>query len=262
MSDDRPRVVTEKRDHIFLIGLDRPAKLNAFDQQMLGELARAFTTYEDDDELWCAVIYPTGDNFTSGLDLADVGPAVAKGEKLFPDGEVDPFGLFGRTRTKPLIHASRGWCLTVGTELALASDICIAAEETTFGQIEVKRGIMPFGGATLRLHRIAGWGNAMRYLLTGDTFGAAEAYRIGLVQEVVANDGLVDRAIALAELVASQAPLAVQASLQSAQEEVRNGHDAAVTGLMEKTRALMGSEDAAEGMQSFVERREADFKGR
>lgn len=262
MSDTKPRVVTETREHVFLIGLDRPEKLNAFDQQMLGELAEAFTHYEETDELWCAVIYPTGDNFTSGLDLADVGPAVASGDKLFPEGEVDPFGLFGRTRSKPLIHASRGWCLTVGTELALASDICIAATETTFGQIEVQRGIMPFGGATLRLPQVAGWGNAMRYLLTGDTFDAEEAHRIGLVQELVGADELVDRAIELAETIASRAPLAVQASLESARTAVVEGEEAARAGLMEKTRMLMKTDDAAEGMQSFIERRDAEFQGK
>lgn len=258
----QPRIVTETRDHVFLIGLDRPKKMNAFDRQMLTELAKAFTAYEEDDDLWCALIYTTGDNFTTGLDLADVGPAVAAGEKLVPDGEVDPFGLFGRVRSKPLIHASRGWCLTVGTELALASDICVTTSGTKFGQIEVKRGIMPFGGATLRLPQVAGWGNAMRYLLTGDTFDGDEAYRIGLAQEVVAPEELFDRSLELAQRVAAQAPLAVQSSLQSSRESVLDGHKSAIDNLMETTKRLMNSEDADEGMLSFVERREAKFQGR
>jgi enoyl-CoA hydratase/carnithine racemase len=258
---DEPRIITERRGRVFLIGLDRGGKLNAFDRQMLRELAEAFSAYEDDDELWCALLYPTGGHFTSGLDLADVGPAVASGEKLFPDGEVDPFGLFGRRRTKPLIHASRGWCLTIGTELALASDICIAADGTKFGQIEVKRGIMPFGGATLRLHQVAGWGNAMRYLLTGDIFEAEEAYRIGLVQEVVEAGALFDSALELAERVAAQAPLAVQASLKSAMLTREQGVAVATKELMEVTQQLMQSDDAAEGMQSFIERRDASFSG-
>ncbi len=258
----QPRITTETRDHVFLIGLDRPAKLNAFDRQMLRELGEALTAYEDNDDLWCAVLYPTGENFTSGLDLADVGPAVAKGEGLFPEDGVDPVGLFGRKRSKPLVHASRGWCLTIGTELALASDICLAEAGTRFGQIEVKRGIMPFGGATLRLHQVAGWGNAMRYLLTGDIFEAEEAYRIGLVQEVCAPGTVVDAAIALAERIAKQAPLAVQASLQSAMTTRDNGVEAATEELLEVTRSLMASEDATEGMMSFIERRDADFQGK
>lgn len=264
-----PRVTTERRDHVFLIGLDRAAKLNAFDRQMLRELAEALTEYEEDDNLWCAVLYPTGPNFTSGLDLADVGPAVAGGEVLFAPDLVDPLSMTGRPRSKPLIHASRGWCLTIGTELALASDICIAEQGTRFGQIEVKRGIMPFGGATMRLHQIAGWGNAMRYLLTGDIFDAEEAYRIGLVQQVVeaseeedGEDRLLTAALEMATRVASQAPLAVQASWESADITRRKGFDAALEVIMDQTRALMQSEDAAEGMQSFVERRDAVFKGK
>lgn len=257
----QPRLDREVRGHVFLIGLDRPQKLNAFDRQMLRELGEAFTEYEENDDLWCAVLYPTGDNFTSGLDLADVGPAVASGENLFPEGYIDPFGLFGRVRTKPLIHAARGWCLTVGTELALASDICVAAPNTKYGQIEVTRGIMPFGGATLRLPQVAGWHGAMRYLLTGDNFDAAEAYRIGLVSEVVEGD-LVERAIELAERVAAQAPLAVQASLTNARRAVVDGHAAALDELMPMARDLMQTEDAHEGMMSFVERRDANFKGK
>ncbi len=263
-----PRVITERRDHLFLIGLDRANKLNAFDRQMLRELAEALTEYEEDSDLWCAVLYPTGKNFTSGLDLADVGPAVAGGEVLFGEDLIDPLGMTGKPRSKPLIHASRGWCLTIGTELALASDICIAEAGTRFGQIEVKRGIMPFGGATMRLHQIAGWGNAMRYLLTGDIFEAKEAYRIGLVQQVVepdeddSEDALLTAAIEMANKVASQAPLAVQASWKSADITRREGFDAALDVIMDQTRELMNSEDAAEGMQSFIERREAVFKGK
>jgi enoyl-CoA hydratase/carnithine racemase len=256
------RIVTETKGHVYLIGLDREEKLNAFDRQMLRELAEAFTEYEETESLWCAVIYPIGDNFTAGLDLADVGPSVAEGEKLVPEGLVDPFGLFGRVRSKPLVHAARGWCLTVGTELALASDIRLAAPDTKFGQIEVKRGIMPFGGATLRLPQVAGWGNAMRYLLTGDTFSGDEAHRIGLVQELAESDAVVDEAIALAERIASQAPLAVQESLQSARTAIEHDHPTAVHGLMDVTRRLMATDDAKEGMQSFVERREAEFEGK
>lgn len=261
-----PRIVTEKRGHIFLIGLDRAKKLNAFDRQMLIELSQAFTTYEEDDALWCAVVYSTSPNFTSGLDLADVGPAIAQGENLYPPGMIDPFGLFGQKRTKPLIHAARGWCLTVGTEMALASDICIASPDARYGQIEVKRGIMPFGGATLRLQQIAGWGNAMRYLLTGDIFDAQEAYRIGLVQEIVpstdAGDALFDRALALAERVAAQAPLAVQATLLNARQTRDESVEIAIQNLMTEARKLMTTEDAAEGMRSFMERRDGDFQGR
>jgi enoyl-CoA hydratase len=171
------RLKLETREHVLLIGLDRADKRNAFDRAMLIQLAEALTRYEDDPALRCAVLHAHGDHFTAGLDLGEVGPAVASGELLFPEGLVDPVNCTGACATKPLVTAVQGWCLTIGIELLLASDIRVAASDTKFGQIEIKRGIFPFGGATLRLPQIAGWGDAMRWLLTGDMFDAAEALR-------------------------------------------------------------------------------------
>ncbi len=249
-------------DHVLGIELARPEKRNAFDRQMLRELAEAYTTLDEDPNLRCGLLHADGDHFTAGLELSDVGPAVAKGEPLFPEGTVDPLGLHGRVRTKPVVIAVQGWCLTIGIELLLAADIRIAAEGTRFGQIEVKRGIFPFGGATIRFPRVVGWGNAQRYLLTGDVFDAAEALRIGLVAEVAAPDALLGRGVALAATVAAQAPLAVQASLRSSRLAIEEGQAAAMASMMEETRAIMKTEDAAEGLQSFVERREARFQGK
>ena len=158
--------------------------------------------------------------------------------------------------------AVQGWCLTIGIELLLAADVRIAASDTRFGQIEINRGIFPFGGATVRLPQIAGWGNAMRWLLTGDLFDAAEAHRIGLVQEVVQPGDQRDRAIAIARTIASRAPLGVRATLASAHTAVHSGPQAAIDQLPEQARALMGTEDAAEGMRSFIERRDGRFVGR
>ncbi len=258
----QPRVTTARDGHVFLIGLNRADKYNAFDRQMLRELAEAYTAYDEDSEAWCAVLFAHGDHFTAGLDLADVGPAVAGGEDLFGAG-IDPLGLIGPARSKPLVQAVQGHCLTIGMELAMAADIVVAAADTRFGQIEVARGIMPFGGATIRFADQCGWGNAMRYLLTGDRFDAPEALRIGLVQEVAPDrDTAVARATAIATTIARQAPLAVQASLRNARVARANGPAAAVEAMMSEARQLMVSEDAMEGMQSFLERRDADFKGR
>lgn len=262
MSDDSKRVTTEQQGHVWLIGLDRADKLNAFDVRMLQELADAFTRYERDDALRCAVLFGRGESFTAGLDLAEVGPAVRGGAQLFPEDGVDPLGLHGRARTKPLVMAVQGWCLTIGIELLLAADIRVAAEDTRFGQIEINRGIFPFGGATIRLPQIAGWGNAMRWLLTGDRFDAQEALRIGLVQEVTAPGNHLERAIAIAETVAKRAPLGVQATLRNAKTSVEAGPRQAATALLDEARALMDTEDAAEGLASFVERRDAVFRGR
>ena len=132
------------------------------------------------------MLFAHGDHFTAGLDLADVGPALAAGDARLPGRTAATPGAStarrGPSRWSPPSH---GWCMTLGIELLLAADIRIAAADPRFAQLEIQRGIYPFGGATIRLPREAGWGNAMRWLLTGDEFDAAEAHRIGLVQEVV-----------------------------------------------------------------------------
>ena len=262
MTDEQPRVVTERDRHIFHIVLDRADKMNAFDVRMLRELAEAVTEYESDESLWCAVLYANGEHFTAGLDLAEVGPAVRSGAPLFPEGSVDVLSLHEPRRKKPLVMAVQGWCLTIGIELLLAADIRLAAEGARFGQIEINRGIFPFGGATIRLPEIAGWGNAMRWLLTGDKFDAEEALRLGLVQEVVPANELRDKAIEIARTVAKRAPLGVRATIRSSRTAQLEGTDAAVAELLVIARELMDTEDAAEGIRSFIERRDGDFKGR
>jgi enoyl-CoA hydratase/carnithine racemase len=144
----------------------------------------------------------------------------------------------------------------------LATDLRVAAEDTRFSQMEVSRGIYPFGGATIRFPREVGWGNAMRWILTGDTFDVPEALRIGLVQEVVAKGGQLRRAVEIAQRISAQAPLGVQTALRSALRAVREGEEAAAARLVPDMVALLASEDAAEGRRSFVERRPAVFSGR
>jgi len=162
--------------------------------------------------------------------------------------------------TTPVVAAVQGWVMTLAIELLLAADIRIAAENARFSQMEIKRGIYAFGGATVRLPREAGWGNAMRWLLTGDEFTAAEAHRIGLVQEVVPLGQHIDRAISIAETIARQAPLGVAATLASARRALNE--EAAARALLPEVQRLMNSEDAREGMMSFLERRAAKFTGK
>ena len=159
--------------------------------------------------------------------------------------------------------AVQGIAFTLSIELALASDIVVCADDVRFRQLEVGRGILPFGGATLRAPAQLGWGNAMRWLLTGEEFGAAEALRIGLVQEVVPAGSQLERAVEVARLVAAQAPLGVHGTLANARVACRSAAEtAAADHLRELLPALLDSEDAAEGVRSFVERREARFTGR
>jgi len=153
--------------------------------------------------------------------------------------------------------------MTLAIELLLAADIRIAASDARFAQLEIRRGIYAFGGATIRLPRDAGWGNAMRWLLTGEEYDAAEAHRIGLVQEVVEPGRQVERAIELATAIATKsAPLGVKATLASAHRARLEGEPAAFARLDGDMADLFETEDGREGLLSFVERRDARFLGR
>jgi enoyl-CoA hydratase len=256
-------VTTERDGHVLLIGINRPEKRNAFDLATIDQLAAAYEELGGDPELRCGVVFGHGDHFSAGLDLAQVGPVVAqKGPDALSGGRAyDPFGVWRPPVPKPIILALAGICYTLTIELALASDIVVADDTARFRQLEIGRGILPFGGATMRAPAQLGWGNAMRFLLTAEEFGAAEALRIGLVQEVVAAGTHVDRARALAQLVARQAPLGVQGTLANARVAAAEGPAAAASHLRSLLPGILASDDAREGVMSFVERREATFRG-
>lgn len=258
------KVTVEKEGHVLLIGINRPEKRNAFDLETIDAFGAAYERLGKDDELRCGVVFGHGPHFCAGLDLAEVGPAVMSGGPKALSGAhpYDPFGYWGEPVPKPIVLAVHGIAYTLSIELALASDIVIAADDLRFRQLEIGRGILPFGGANARAPAQLGWGNAMRFLLTAEEFGATEAHRIGLVQEVVPAGKHVERAKAIAALVAKQAPLGVQGTLANARMARANGERAAAEHLVELLPKVMTSADAAEGFQSFLERREAKFTGR
>ena len=149
-------VTLEREGHVLLMGLNRPDKRNAFNLAMLADLSKAYAMLESDDELRAGVLFAHGEHFTSGLDLLDVAPVVAAGQSPYPADGRDPWRLDGPW-TKPIVAAAQGWSMTLGIELLLAADIRVAAADTRFAQIEVRRGIYAFGGATFRfpqLHRL------------------------------------------------------------------------------------------------------------
>jgi enoyl-CoA hydratase len=258
-------VTLERRGHVLLIGLNRPEKRNAFSLVLIDQLAAAYYELENNDAIRCGVLFGHGDHFTGGLDLAEVGPLVREGrldEAFVGPGRRDPWRK-DNAWTTPLVAAVQGWVMTLAIELLLAADIRIAASNARFAQLEIRRGIYAFGGATVRLPRDAGWGDAMRWLLTGEEYDAAEAHRIGLVQEVVEPGRQLDRAIELAEIVAEKsAPLGVKATLASAHRARLEGEAAALERLDPDMAELLETEDGREGLRSFAERRDARFVGR
>jgi enoyl-CoA hydratase/carnithine racemase len=249
-------------DHIAHIQLNRADKLNAANRELLAGLAQAFTNAEADAAVRVVVVSAIGDHFTAGLDLGDVlGTVSTQGIDLIPEGLIDPWGIKTAPISKPVVVAAQGTCLTLGMELILASDIAVADTTAVFSQLEVSRGILPFGGATTRLPARVGWGNAMRYLLTGDKFDAAEALRIGFIQEITVPGKQVDRALELAGHIAAQAPLAVAATLRNARLASRGGEGQALASLPSELDALLKTSDFAEGIASFTRRECPNFTG-
>lgn len=258
---DDGEVRTEVRDHVLVMTVDRQAKRNAFTPHMLRQLTEAYTRLDGDDSLWVGVLSFAGDHSTGGLDLPRFFGADAEGFRRGDDDQVDPLGL-GRRCTKPIVTAVQGITFTIGIELLLAGDLAVAASDCRFSQLEPRRGLVALGGATFRFVERGGWGNGMYHLLVAGDFDAAEAHRIGIVQEVVAPGQQVERAIQLAQLIAANAPLAVQATKANAQTWRLEGEAAAIAELPGISARMQRTEDVQEGMASFIERRAATFHGR
>jgi len=253
-------VRTQADGHVLRIEVDNVAKKNAFTPDMMERLSGAFTTFDGDDALWVAVLCFAGEHTTAGLDMPRFfGPTRERRDS--PAGNVDPFALKRRT-VKPVVAAVQGLCLTIGIEMMLAADIVVAADTARFCQMESRRGIAPLGGAHFRFLTRTGWGNAMYHLMLCDEFDAQRALQIGLVQEVVPAGQQVERAMALAQRIARNAPIGIRAMKEAALRYIEAGEAMAVAAIPTIHARVMGTEDAREGIRSFVERREARFVGR
>ncbi|MBT4110064.1 MAG: crotonase/enoyl-CoA hydratase family protein [Pelagibacterales bacterium] len=257
------RITTSLSEKIFYIGIDRPTKLNGFTPEMFQQMAQAFTEYENNSEALCALVFSHGPHFTAGIDLPKIAPYMKSGnrEYLHPKGLIDPLGLKGLIRTKPVVCAVRGITFTYGVELSLACDVTIAADNCRFSQLEVLRGIMPTGGATIRFVQRAGWGNAMKYLLSGMEFNSEEALKMNIVQEVVPTDKVFTRAKEISGNIASAAPLAVKETIKSAKIALEQGRESAVSEFDSVQEMLASSNDAKEGVESFKNKQKPNFKG-
>ncbi len=258
-------IQTRTEGHILVIHINRPEKYNALSPEMYHDMGKALARLNEDSELRVAVIYAEGKHFTAGVELDKWAPIFGSGN-AFPvaEGEIDPMGLTGERHNKPIVIAVQGYCFTWGVELLLNTEIRVAARDTQFQMLEVKRGLYPCGGATMRLPAQVGWGNSQKVLLTGERWSAEEAFRWGMVQELVEPGEQFDKAMEIAGNIAKAAPLGVQGVLKASRFALEHPHDrsAAVRQMMDDLIPVMKSEDAAEGVNSFMERREAVFKGR
>ena len=253
-------------DHILVLTVDRVEKKNAFTPKITSELEDALTRLDDDPDLFVGVLTFAGDHTTAGLEMPlfftdEAKRAAAERRAAQTSEPVDPFSL-GRRLTKPRITALQGITFTIGIEIALGGDIVVAASDLRMCQLEPKRGLAPLGGATVRYVQRAGWGNAMYHLLRADEFGADEAYRIGLVQEVVEPGQQRDRAIELARELLQCSPTALRQTIANARLALDENEPAAIAAIPAMDKIVQATDDFREGIASFIERRPATFTGR
>jgi enoyl-CoA hydratase/carnithine racemase len=257
--------------HVALVTLDRPEKANALDPALLGSLAAAWREVAADASLRCAVVTGAGERaFCAGMDMNETIRAsqqLARGERIAPEAfeglrHVATALLAGFDLGKPLVAAVNGHARAGGLDLLLAAELRYAAPHATFALEEVALGLYPTGNATVLLARQLGWVHAHDLLLTARPIDAARAERIGLVNEVVPAEALLPRALAAADAIAANAPLAVQATRAGVRELLALSLAEAYRRQEELGRPLRATEDAREAQLAFVERRKPRFRGR
>ena len=255
-------LIYEKKENIGVLTINRPEKLNALSNELMEELEMFLEDLENDRELRVLVITGAGEKaFVAGADIQElVDRDALAGKRVSRTRQ----RIFSRIENLPIpvIAAVNGFALGGGLELALACSIRICSERAKFGAPEVKLGIIPGDGGTQRLPRLVGLGRAMAMILTGDFIDALEAYRIGLVNQVVPHDGLMEQAMALAKKIASRPPLAVRFAKEAVNRS--QGRDAASGYALESSLHALtcATEDKKEGVKAFLEKRKGTFKGK
>lgn len=242
-----------------LLRLNRPAVRNALNLALRRELAAIFAALSYRNDVRCIVISGDDKAFCAGADLRDYVDATPT--EIIERNLHILWGAIAEC-PKPVIAAVNGYALGGGCELAMHADIIIAGQSATFGQPEVKIGLMPGGGATQRLTRAAGKFMAMKLLLTGQTISAAEAQAIGLVSSVVPDDQVLPEALRVAQGIAAQAPLAVRLIKEAVLESMNGSLDAGLRSERRAFQVIFSSADKSEGIRAFLEKRKPQFSGK
>ena len=241
----------EKRGHVAILTLNRPEAMNALTKEMMLALEAAVADFNRDPELWVAILTGAGERaFCTGLDLKTALPALNEGDDMgYDDPATRPFHKV----YKPIITAVNGICVAGGLEFMLGTDIRIAADHASFGLTEVRWAVVPAGGSHVRLPQQIPWAVAMEMLLTGKTLDARRAFEVGLINKVVPAAELMNEALAMAEKICQNGPLAVRTAKEIAVRALNNEP----AFVLEKTMSarVFASADAREGPRAFAEKR-------
>lgn len=254
MSDE---VLVERRGAVQVITINRPTAKNALNAGVAAGVAAAVDELDQSDELWAGVLTGAGGTFSSGMDLK----AWLRGESPAIEGR----GLCGITMTpprKPLIAAVEGWAVAGGFELLLACDLVVAARTARVGVPEVKRSLVARGGAALLLPRRVPFAIALELLLTGDPISAERAAEVGLVNRLTEEGGALEGALALAETITANGPLAVAATKEIARSSADWTLEEGWAKQVDIAQPVFSSADAVEGATAFAEKRAPIWKGR
>ena len=254
-------VLLEREGRVAILTVNRPDKRNALNQQVRDETLELLEEIGNDDAVGVVVITGAGDkSFIAGADIKEFegrSPLDQRQAMRFPR-------IFDAMATfpKPVIAMINGFCLGGGCELALSCDLRIASERARLGQPEINLGIIPGGGGTQRLPRLVGLGQAMKIVLTGDLLSAAEALRIGLVDEVVPHGELRAKTLELAAKIASKSPLTVRVAKEAVRASQRLAIEEGILYERDLFCLCFSTEDKVEGVAAFLEKRQAEWKGR
>lgn len=245
--------------HIALIQLNRPKELNALNLELMGELRDALKELDNDENVRVIIITGNEKAFAAGADIKQMA-----GKSAIDMLNIDQFSTWDQIKKtkKPLIAAVSGFALGGGCELTMHCDLIVASETAKFGQPEIKIGVMPGAGGTQRLTRAVGKALAMEMVLTGKFISADEAFRAGLINKVVPVEMLMYEATSLAKQIAELSPVAVQLAKESVLKAFNASLDEGLIFERKNFYLCFASEDQKEGMNAFVEKRKADFKGK
>lgn len=264
---EQPHLLVEQDGHVLTLTMNRPEARNALSAEMVVRLTDAWAQINEDPTIRVAILTGSGGHFSSGADLKAMAGGYGDDNEWTRRSRSDPEmpwkALLRNYRlTKPLIAAVEGYAVAGGTEMLQACDIRVAGESAQFGLFEVKRGLFPIGGSTVRLRRQIPYTRAAEILLVGDFIPARDALEMGLIGRVVADGEALKTAREIADKIAANGPLSVQAILRSLRETEGLTEEQALQKELEIGLPVFGTEDAREGPKAFAEKRTPNFKGK